>query len=64
MTAEDFRHVARKLETYAAIYTGDKEARRMAVQCRKEADALDRAAAMEAMPKSAKASAYLYRWKV
>jgi hypothetical protein len=33
MTAEELRQIARKLTTYADIYTGDKEARRMAERC-------------------------------
>lgn len=43
MTAEEMRHIARKLTTYADIYTGDKEARSMARRCADVADVLDAA---------------------
>lgn len=33
MTPERLQQIARKLRTYAAIYTGDKEAREMARDC-------------------------------
>lgn len=41
MTPTEFRGIARKLTTYAAIYTGDKEAREMAARCTEAADALE-----------------------
>jgi hypothetical protein len=43
MTAEELRQIARKLTTYADIYTGDKEARRMAERCLEIANLLDAA---------------------
>lgn len=44
MTADELRHIARKLKTYAGIYTGDKEARSMAVRCEEIAGLLEAAA--------------------
>lgn len=43
MTADELRGIARKLTTYARIYTGDKEARKMALRCSEVADLLDAA---------------------
>jgi hypothetical protein len=43
MTSEELRHIARKLTTYADIYTGDKEARCMAKRCWDVAALLDAA---------------------
>lgn len=45
MTSDELRHIARKLTTYANIYTGDKEARQMAARCVEIADLLDAATA-------------------
>jgi hypothetical protein len=41
MSADELRHISRKLTTYADIYTGDKEARRMADRCLEVAALLD-----------------------
>lgn len=43
MTADELRHISRKLSTYADIYTGDKEARRMSRRCWEIAALLDAA---------------------
>ncbi len=43
MTADELRHISRKLTTYADIYTGDKEARQMARRCHEVAGLLDAA---------------------
>jgi hypothetical protein len=45
MTADELRHISRKLATYADIYTGDKEARRMSRRCWDVAALLDAAIA-------------------
>lgn len=54
MTAEELRHIARKLRTYVAIYTGDKEARRMAKRCDEIADLLDAVTAKSENDRSAR----------
>jgi hypothetical protein len=47
MTADELRHISRKLTTFADIYTGDKEARRMARRCWEVAALLDAANALK-----------------
>jgi hypothetical protein len=46
MTADELRGIARKLRTYAYIYTGDKEAMKMAARCDEMAALLDTANAL------------------
>ena len=41
ITAKELCGIARKLTTYASIYTGDKEALEMAARCLQAAEALD-----------------------
>lgn len=41
LSADDLRSIARKLTTYAGIYTGDKEAREMAARCCAAARAIE-----------------------
>ena len=43
ITADELRHISRKLSTYVDIYTGDKEARQMSRRCWEVAALLDTA---------------------